>query len=223
LVRTSVGDFAGVSVGVLVGTTVGNFVGDFVGVVVRTTDGVFVGVFVVNNRRCNVLHNKKSPGASGIRIEHLKAWYNGSETDESCYHLWRKVVELVQRTFAGDNIPKAFCRGILVLLPKGNGEFSAIALLETIYKLILSIINQRLGVINLHDSIHGFRKWRGTGTATVEAKLAMQPVKQSGNPYYIVFLDSTKAYDTLDPKRTLEVLKGYGVGDNVRRIISHDW
>jgi uncharacterized protein YcfJ len=51
-VGTSVGDFAGVSVGVLVGTTVGNFVGDFVGVVVRTTDGVFVGVFVVNNRRC---------------------------------------------------------------------------------------------------------------------------------------------------------------------------
>jgi hypothetical protein len=63
------------------------------------------------------LHNKKSSGASGIRIEHPKAWHNQSKTDESCHQLWSKVVELVQRIFAGDDIPKAFCRGILVLLP----------------------------------------------------------------------------------------------------------
>jgi hypothetical protein len=64
---------------------------------------------------------------------------------------------------------------------------------------------------------------RGTGTATVEAKLAMQLAKQSGKPYFMVFLDLKKAYDTLDCKRTLDILKGYGVGNNMSQIISQVW
>jgi hypothetical protein len=75
----------------------------------------------------------------------------------------------------------------------------------------------------VHDSIHRFRKCRGTGTATVEAKLAMQLARQLGKPYFMVFLDLKKAYDTLDRKRTLDILKGYGAGINVRRIISQVW
>jgi hypothetical protein len=153
------------------------------------------------------MRNKESPGASGIRIEHLKNWQKGAETEETCFHLWSKVVKLVQMVFTGSDIPEAFCSGILVLIPKGNGELRGIALLETIYKLISSIINRRLGAIKLHDCIHGFRKGRGTGTATVEAKLAMQLAKKSGNPYFMVFLELKKAYDTLNRKRTLDILK----------------
>ena len=52
----------------------------------------------------------------------------------------------------------------LVLIPKSKaGEFRGIALLKIIYKLISSIINQRL-----------FREKRGTGTAIMEAKLLAQ-------------------------------------------------
>ena len=63
-----------------------------------------------------------------------------------------------------------------MLIPKAKaGEFRGIALLEIIYKLILSIINQRLSsTIVLDDALHGFRAKRGTGSAIMEAKLLAQ-------------------------------------------------
>ena len=40
---------------------------------------------------------------------------------------------------------------------------------------------------------------------------------------YVIFLGLTKAYDALDRSRTLEILKGYGVGDRVRRLLATYW
>ena len=39
----------------------------------------------------------------------------------------------------------------------------------------------------------------------------------------MIFLDLTKAYDALDRSRSLEILKGYGVGDRVRRMLREYW
>ena len=36
---------------------------------------------------------------------------------------------------------------------------------------------------------------------------------------YVIFLDLTKAYDALDRSRSLEILKGYRVGERVRRLL----
>ena len=40
---------------------------------------------------------------------------------------------------------------------------------------------------------------------------------------YVIFLDLTKAYDFLDRSRSLEILKGYGVGERVRRMLKVYW
>ena len=40
---------------------------------------------------------------------------------------------------------------------------------------------------------------------------------------YVIFLDLTKAYNAFDRSRTLEILKGYGVGERVRRILTVYW
>ena len=40
---------------------------------------------------------------------------------------------------------------------------------------------------------------------------------------YVIFLDLTKAYDALDRSRSLEILKGYGVGERVRRLLTVYW
>ena len=40
---------------------------------------------------------------------------------------------------------------------------------------------------------------------------------------YVIFLDLTKAYDDLDRSRSLEILKGYGVGERVRRLLREYW
>ena len=42
-------------------------------------------------------------------------------------------------------------------------------------------------------------------------------------PLYQVFLDLTKAYDTLDRGRTIEILKTYGTGPNTIRLLERYW
>ena len=39
----------------------------------------------------------------------------------------------------------------------------------------------------------------------------------------MIFLDLTKAYDALDRSRSLEILKGYGVVERVRRLLREYW
>ena len=40
---------------------------------------------------------------------------------------------------------------------------------------------------------------------------------------YVFFLDLTKAYDTLDRSRCLDILEGYGVGPGARRLLQNYW
>ena len=63
-----------------------------------------------------------------------------------------------------------------MLIPKNErGAFHGIGLLESIWKIITSIINHCLVAgIDLHDAHHGFCPGRGTGTAILETKLHMQ-------------------------------------------------
>ena len=40
---------------------------------------------------------------------------------------------------------------------------------------------------------------------------------------YVIFLDLTIAHDALDRSRCLEILGGYGVGPNARRLLINYW
>jgi hypothetical protein len=140
----------------------------------------------------------KSPGASGIRAEDLRRWHRlAREPDEDEEPLlvnvrrWEKILKLLNLAFTAGEVPKAFCNGILVLIPKSSpGEYRGIALLEIIYKLMSTIINSRLARnIKFDDDIHGFRAGRGTGTAIMEAKLRMQLHTRTHTPLYMIFMD----------------------------------
>ena len=39
----------------------------------------------------------------------------------------------------------------------------------------------------------------------------------------MIFLDLTKAYDALNRSRCLEIMEGYGVGPNARRLLTTYW
>ena len=60
--------------------------------------------------------------------------------------------------------------------------------------------------------LHGFWAGRGTGTATLEAKLIQQLASMREEVLYVIFLDLQKAYDALERSMCLEILEGYGVG-----------
>ena len=101
---------------------------------------------------------------------------------------------MVQMAFEEGKIPMAFKRGILKLIPKpGSKGLRGIALLESIYKLLSMIIHIRLmDTVDFHDSVHGFRRHRGTSTAIINLKLQMQLAKREKSHYIWFSLTSKR-------------------------------
>jgi hypothetical protein len=178
------------------------------------------------------LKTGKAAGATGIKAEHLKAWLrlarpsgeNPPDPDPSAVAIWQKILELIRLVFEEGIIPKAFKESILVMIPKEEqGQFRGIALLDVLYKVVSSIIDTRLRAIEFHDALHGSVSGRGTGTAIMEAKLLCQLRCRMDEPIYVVYIDLKKAFYSLDRERALRILEAYGVGPNIRRIISTVW
>ena len=133
-------------------------------------------------------------------IEHLHEWLASAtrERDMDIGH-WDRVVELDQMAFRGGIIVTNCTWQTVVLLPKGNGEFREISLVEVLWKTVSGAINHRIvAEIIYHDIIHGFWEGRGTGTASLEANLIHQMMEKRGEVLYKVFMDPRKAYDALD-------------------------
>ncbi len=114
---------------------------------------------------------------------------------------------------------------IVVLILKGGGGYQGIGLLEPIWKVVKTIMDKCLNDLELHDCLHGFRAKKGTGTAIIKAKLAQpqQLAFMEQGPLYGIFIDLQKAFDSMDRGRCLEVLKGYGAGPKMLRLIKHFW
>ena len=83
---------------------------------------------------------------------------------------WRLFVRLMQAAWTHGKIPRQLLWIIVVLIPKGGGDYRGIRLLEPIWKCIEWVMDHRLDIIELHDSLHGCRHQRGTSTAIIEAK-----------------------------------------------------
>ena len=112
----------------------------------------------------------------------------------------------------------------MVLIPNGMGGGWVIGLVEVTWKLMVVILHRLLTMgLQLHDVLHEFREGRGTGTATLEAKLLQQLAAMREEVLYVIFLGLTKAYYSLDRSQSLEILKGYGVGERVRRMLKVYW
>ena len=77
--------------------------------------------------------------------------------------------------FEEGRLPEEMNWTTLVMVSKRFGEFRGIGLLEVIWKVFTYIISNQLRfAIRLHDALYGFRQGQGTGTATLEEKLAYQ-------------------------------------------------
>ena len=107
-------------------------------------------------------------------------------------------MELIQTAFRDGELAEEVTWQAVVLTPKGKGYYRGIGLVEMMWKVVAVILNRRLtSSITFHDILHGFRAGRGTGTATLEAKLLQQLAAMREEVLYVIFLDLTKAYDAL--------------------------
>jgi Reverse transcriptase (RNA-dependent DNA polymerase)/Endonuclease/Exonuclease/phosphatase family len=174
------------------------------------------------------LHYNKAPGLSGMRSEDVKGWARTFEATDPKLRQdlpFSKLVTLVQQAFISGTLPKYAYVSILVLIPKANSyEYRGIGLLEVVWKLISAIIDTRLKKgIEFQPEIHGFRPGYGTGTAILSNKLSLQKACVSGESLKQVYLDLSKAYDTLNRDTTMAILKSYGVGERIGLLLNNFW
>ena len=182
------------------------------------------------------LRNGRAGGATGMKAEHIKVWLDtiqreekaaranpGREADPGAGRKWKIFVELIQAVWERGEIPEQMSWMIVVLLPKGGGDYRGIGLLDPFWKVVEKIMVCRLGSIEFHPCLHGGLPKRGTGTATIEAKLAQQLAWMEQEPLYQVFVDLRKAYDHLDRERCLAIMTGYGVGPKLLRLQTKFW
>ena len=81
------------------------------------------------------------------------------------------------------------------------------------WKVVAAIVNRRITAsITFYDFLHGFQACRGTGTATLKAKLLQQLTDLREEVLCVIFMDLHKTYDALDRSRCLDILERYGVG-----------
>ena len=82
---------------------------------------------------------------------------------------------------------------MVVLIPKGVGDYHGTGLVEVVWKVVAVILNLRVtSYISFHNVLHGFQAGRGMGTATLEAKLLQQLAAMMEDILYLVFLDLHK-------------------------------
>ncbi len=123
------------------------------------------------------LRNGRAGCATGMKAKHLKEWLHGIKHEESENRVagegdrWRLFVRLMQAVWESGTVPTQMSWMIIVLLPKGGGDYRGIGLLNPMWKAMEKIMMARLSVIKLHDSLHGGLPRRGTGTTIIEAKL----------------------------------------------------
>ncbi len=120
-----------------------------------------------------------------MNAKHIKVWLDiiqreekaarenpGREADPGAGHKWKIFVELIEAVWKRGEIPEQMSWMIVALLPKGGGDYRGIGLLDPFWKVVEKIMVCRLGSIEFHPCLHRGLPKRGTGTATIEAKLA---------------------------------------------------
>ena len=111
------------------------------------------------------------------------------------------------------------------MITKGVGaNLQRIGLMEVMWKAISSIINFRLlSSIQFYDALCGFHTGRGTGTATLKARLLQNIIAMTETVLHSIFLSLFKAYDDLYREHCLDILSGYGVRTRTIRILQMYW
>ena len=89
-------------------------------------------------------------------------------------------------------------------------NYRPISLLNTLYKIYVSVIHDRIAnTIDEHitHTQYGFRKKRSTAHALYLARRIQDLGEQSGENVVLVLLDWEKAFDKIDQSRMMEALR----------------
>jgi hypothetical protein len=167
-----------------------------------------------------------------MRAKDVKRWLHGMRLEEdpksgmenkNARNNWRLFLKLAQAVWDHGDILPQLLWVIVVLIPKGGGNYQEIGLLEPMWKVCEHVMDMQLNRIHLPESLHGYHDGRSTGTAVMKAKLAQQLAHLEQFLFYGIFLDLKKAFDSMVCECCLLILEGYGVGPKMIWLIRNFW
>lgn len=169
------------------------------------------------------LKNGKSPGADGIPSEAYK--YGGPDIVQALHTLFTTCWEAAE-------LPQDFKNATIVtIFKKGDrtqcGNYRGISLLSTagkvLAKVLLSRLQQAASKI-LPESQSGFRPNRSTIDPIFTLRQLQEKSIEQQRPLYMVFIDFTKAFDSVNRELLWKLLAHYGCPDTFVKIMQefHD-
>lgn len=157
------------------------------------------------------INTAKSPGIDGIPAEVLQQ--GGDVVTDS-------VTALIVNVWNGSPVPQDWIDAILVSLFKGKGlksncnDFRGISLLAVVGKVFTRLLLNRLQThicpVVVPESQCGFRAGRGTADMVFSARQLQEKCTEQHLPLYQVFVDLTKAFDTVNRTALWRILEKLG-------------
>src|SRR6266576_1795586 len=164
------------------------------------------------------MKNGKAVGIDEIPIEVLKC------LDDRGI---QEIVKLCNRIYTTGEWPKDFVRTVMIPIPKKQGtrkceEYRTISLISHAAKIMLRILNRRLGrkmEENSGEEQYGFRRGREKRDAIGVVRKIVKMNIERGKEINMCFIDMEKAFDRVDGAKLLEILKIKKVDWRDRRLI----
>ena len=166
----------------------------------------------------------KAPGGCGIPAEVWK--YGGKGIQEKLHELivdiWKK--EQMPQNWKDANIVPIFKKGN----KKECGNYRGISLLsiagKIVTRIILNRIEKTICPLILPETQCGFRRNRSTIDMVFSLRQIQEKCTEQNMELYAVFIDFTKAFDTVSREGLWSVLKRFGFTDKVVNLVKalHD-
>ena len=123
--------------------------------------------------------------------------------------------------------PQDWKRSVFIPIPKKGSakecsNYHPIALISHASKLMLKIIQARLQqYVNREfpDVQAGFRKGRGTRDQIANIRWIIEKARKFWKHIYFCFIDYAKAFDCVDHKKLLKILKEMGIPDHLTCLL----
>ncbi len=92
------------------------------------------------------LQNGRAAGTTGLQAEHIKVWLSDAvrkeeeESDIGLGYKWQVFVKMMQAVWEHGSVPKQMRWEIIILLPKGGGDYCGIGFLEPFWNVMEKIM-----------------------------------------------------------------------------------
>lgn len=152
------------------------------------------------------LKRRKALGPDDVPVEFFKELDDEGMT---------QLLEIINQWWVTEEIDDEIMKARVVLIFKKGGRenlanYRPISLLNTMYKLIAGIIQNRIAMkldSKLQQTQYGFRRKRGTAEAIHYVRRMVDKGESRQNKTLLVLLDWEKAFDKRDHAKLIEALE----------------